>query len=62
MTRQIDTKTPNPAATQPATVKACQQDLGTAAERAGRAEEAVGLSETAKFHAKASAEAARGRR
>ncbi|MFJ3249134.1 hypothetical protein [Streptomyces sp. NPDC086782] len=30
MTREIDTKTPNEAATQPATVQACQQD------RAGR--------------------------
>ncbi|TFV33164.1 hypothetical protein E4K10_30250 [Streptomyces sp. T1317-0309] len=26
MTRQIDTKAPNPVATQPATVEACQQD------------------------------------
>lgn len=36
-TRQIDTRTPNPIATQPATVEACQQD------RVGRDERAQGV-------------------
>jgi hypothetical protein len=61
-TRRIDTKTPNRTVAEPATVRACQQDRGTAGERAARADDAIGQSEAARFHAKASAEAPRGRR
>ncbi|MFI1702990.1 hypothetical protein [Streptomyces griseoruber] len=56
--RQIDTRTPNQTVAQPATVRTCRQDRGTASDRAARAEEAIGQNESAKFHAKASAEAA----
>lgn len=41
MTRQIDTKTPQAAATQPATVRACQQDRAGRNEDLQRAEATV---------------------
>ena len=52
----------NKIVSQPATVEACRQDRGTAQERAAREEDAVTQSETAKFHAKAAAEAPGGAR
>jgi hypothetical protein len=60
--RKISTRTPNETVAQPATVQACQQDHGTPRDRAARAEDRVGQNETAKWHAKAAAEAPRGRR
>ncbi|PWI05509.1 hypothetical protein DIZ27_38925 [Streptomyces sp. NWU339] len=60
--RRISTKTPNRVASEPATVKACRGDLRTPQEQAAAADEATGLRESARFHAKASAEAPRGRR
>ncbi|MEU2265004.1 hypothetical protein ABZ568_00820 [Streptomyces olindensis] len=60
--RQIDTKTPNQIVGQPATVRACQQERGTPQEQADRAEAAIEQGESAKFHAKASAESCGGRR
>ncbi|MER7477361.1 hypothetical protein ABTX60_06860 [Streptomyces sp. NPDC126510] len=60
--RRISTKTPNQTVAQPATVTACQRDQGTPQDQAARAEEALGQSESAKFHAKASAESCGGRR
>ncbi|MEH0579043.1 hypothetical protein QBA54_32240 [Streptomyces sp. B21-108] len=62
MTRRISTKTPNQTVAQPATVRACSKDRGTSQDRAARAEEAIGQTETAKFHAKESAESLGGRR
>ncbi|MEU0060729.1 hypothetical protein [Streptomyces sp. NPDC006334] len=60
--RQISTSTPNQTVAQPATVQACQQDRSTAEDRAARADAAVGQLESARFHAKASAESPKGRR
>lgn len=60
--RWISTRTPNQTVAEPATVRACRQDRGTASDRAARAEEAIGLNESAKFHAKESAESCGGRR
>ncbi|MBL0779439.1 hypothetical protein G6541_20075 [Streptomyces albidoflavus] len=52
---------PNKIFAEPATVEACQQDRGTAAERAARAEDAVAQQENTRWHAKAAAEAPKGR-
>jgi hypothetical protein len=60
--RRISSSTPNQTAAKPATVAACRQDYGTASERAARADDAIGQNESAKFHAKESAESLGGRR
>ncbi|WP_019061750.1 hypothetical protein [Streptomyces prunicolor] len=62
MTRRISTRTPNETVAQPATVRACSKDRGNVQDQAARAEEALGQLESAKFHAKASAESCGGRR
>ncbi|MFF7901199.1 MULTISPECIES: hypothetical protein [unclassified Streptomyces] len=62
MARRISTKQQNQTMAQPPTVQACARDRGTPAERAARAEDAIGQAETAKWHGKAAAEAPRGRR
>lgn len=51
-----------PLFTEPATVQACTADLRTPAQQAAAAEDAIAQAETAKWHAKAAAEAPRGRR
>lgn len=58
--RLISTKTPNSVASTPATVEACKGDLRSPREQAAKADEAVGQRETARFHAKESAESLRG--
>lgn len=60
--RQISTKTPNRTVAQPATVQTCQQDHGTPQDRTARAEDRIGQNESARWHAKAAAEAPKGRR
>lgn len=60
--RRISTKTPNAVASAPATPEACRADLRSPSEQAAAADAAVGQSETAKFHAKESAESLRGTR
>lgn len=62
MSRRIDTKTPNQTVAEPATVAACQHDRGTPSARADRADAAVALAESAKWHGKAAAEAPGGQR
>ncbi len=60
--RRISSKTPNAVASAPATPQACKGDLRSASEQAAAADAAVGQRESAQFHAKAAAEAPRGRR
>ncbi|MET8609743.1 hypothetical protein [Streptomyces misionensis] len=45
MTRRIDTNTPNSVMADPATVAACQRDLGSPQDRADRADAAARQSE-----------------
>ncbi|WP_371793861.1 hypothetical protein OIE91_11385 [Streptomyces albidoflavus] len=52
---------PNRIMAEPATVEACRQDRGTAAERAARAEDVTAQQENTRWHAKAAAEAPKGR-
>ncbi|CAM5480492.1 hypothetical protein GCM10010345_11330 [Streptomyces canarius] len=54
--RRISIRTPNQTVAQPATVRACREDRGTPKDRAARADAALGQRESARFHAKASAE------
>jgi hypothetical protein len=60
--RQINRRTPNLIVSQPATVRACQQDRGTPQDRVVRADEAVEQRQSAQFHAVSSAENCGGRR